>query len=348
MSLPPSADVFRSIELKVSQLLSGQLVCPHALGERRSVGEHLTLSEAKDAAARDATDVALRDALWRCVGRDARSDLPNLAQRSQLLALYFVIPYLRKSAGRVSRRLCVDVAEVRSAIVLGALYGLAPATEGDDVRDEVVRSANAAGWAVERADPAERTTDPHSLVDRASRFDDGYSPIRNESDIQVVDETDPWALPCTASGFCASSSPPVRSRYPRVSPTNSTDRRRKPSEPKGKATVAVAGRANAPAQGGRSPRGRRDSWGWLTGCWAPSSSCASQAWRRSTMTGCGVRADRMAWGRSGRLGALNVGPEPTRWPSAVPQKRTGGRPVLETEIRNESFPAVLGISGISR
>ncbi|MBX7554981.1 hypothetical protein K1Y78_45475 [Streptomyces sp. tea 10] len=76
-------------------------------------------------------------------------------------------------------------------MVFGALYGLALAVEGDDVRDEVVRSAHAAGWAVERADPAERTTDPHSLVDRASRFDDGYSPIRNESDIRVVDEMDP-------------------------------------------------------------------------------------------------------------------------------------------------------------
>ncbi|AEY90295.1 hypothetical protein SHJG_5027 [Streptomyces hygroscopicus subsp. jinggangensis 5008] len=76
-------------------------------------------------------------------------------------------------------------------MVFGALYGLALVTEGDDVRDEVVRSANAAGWAVERADPAERTTDPHSLVDRASRCDDGYSPIRNESDIEVVDEMDP-------------------------------------------------------------------------------------------------------------------------------------------------------------
>ncbi|MGW2049994.1 hypothetical protein ACWCPF_33165 [Streptomyces sp. NPDC001858] len=191
MSLLPSADVFRSVELKVSQLLSGQLVCPHGPGERCSVGEHLTLSEAKEAAARDAADIALRDALWRHVGREARSDVPNLAQRSQLLALYFVTPYLRKSAARVSRRLCVDVAEVRSAMVFGALYGLALAAEGDDVRDEVVRAANAASWAVERADPAERTTDPHRLVDRASRCDDDYSPIRNESDIQAVDETDP-------------------------------------------------------------------------------------------------------------------------------------------------------------
>jgi hypothetical protein len=155
------------------------------------VGEHLTLSEAKEAAARDAADVAMRDAVWRYVGRDARSDVPNLARRSQLLALYFVIPYLRKSAARVSRRLCVDVAEVRSAMVVGALYGLALAVEADDVRDEVVRAANAAGWAVERADPAERTTDPHSLVDRGSRLDDGYSPIRKESDTQVVDEVDP-------------------------------------------------------------------------------------------------------------------------------------------------------------
>ncbi|WP_244375746.1 hypothetical protein [Streptomyces ficellus] len=188
MSLLPSADVFRSIELKVPQLLRGQLVCPHASGERCSVGEHLTLSEAKQAAARDAADVVVRDALWRCVGRDARSDVPNLAQRGQLLALYFVIPYLRKSAARVSRRLCVDVAEVRSAVLVGALYGLALAGEADDVRDEVVRAANAAGWAVERADPAERTTDPQSLVDRAGLLDDGYSPIRKESDIQAVGE----------------------------------------------------------------------------------------------------------------------------------------------------------------
>lgn len=41
-------------------------------------------------------------------------------------------------------------------MVFGALHGLALALEGDDVRDEVVRSANAAGWAVDRADPAER------------------------------------------------------------------------------------------------------------------------------------------------------------------------------------------------
>ncbi|MFK0173268.1 hypothetical protein ACIQU5_31240 [Streptomyces sp. NPDC090306] len=191
VSLLPSADVFRSIELQASQLLRGQLVCPHAPGERCSAAEHLTLSEAKDAAARDAADTDLRDALWRCVGRDARSDLPNLAQRSQLLALYFIVPYLRKSAGRVSRTLCVDVSEVRSAMVFGALHGLALATERDDVRGDVVRSANAAGWAVERADPVERTTDPHSLVDRTSRFDDGYSPLRNESGIQMVGKTDP-------------------------------------------------------------------------------------------------------------------------------------------------------------
>ncbi|MDX2681008.1 hypothetical protein [Streptomyces soliscabiei] len=188
MSLLPSADVFRSIELKVPQLLGGQLVCPHVPGERCSVGEHLTLSEAKEAAARDAADAAVRDALWRCVGRDARSDVPNLAQRGQLLALYFLIPYLRKSAARVSRRLCVDVAEVRSAMLVGALYGLALAAEADDIRDEAIRAANAVGWAVERSDPAERTTDPHSLVDRASLLDDDYSPIRNESDIRAVGE----------------------------------------------------------------------------------------------------------------------------------------------------------------
>ncbi|QGV82709.1 hypothetical protein EIZ62_16970 [Streptomyces ficellus] len=73
-------------------------------------------------------------------------------------------------------------------MLVGALYGLALAGEADDVRDEVVRAANAAGWAVERADPAERTTDPQSLVDRAGLLDDGYSPIRKESDIQAVGE----------------------------------------------------------------------------------------------------------------------------------------------------------------
>ncbi|MDN3297460.1 hypothetical protein QWM81_26165 [Streptomyces ficellus] len=114
------------------------------------------------------------------MGRDAHSDVPPLARRNQLLALYFVIPYLRKPAGKVARRLCVDVADLRSAMVFGALYGLALATEGDDVRDQVVRAANAAGWAVERGNPAERATDPHSLVDRAGRRDDDYLGILNE------------------------------------------------------------------------------------------------------------------------------------------------------------------------
>ncbi|MFE0414220.1 hypothetical protein [Streptomyces tendae] len=190
MPLLPSADVFRSIELKVPQLLGGQLVCPHVPGARCSVGEHLTLTEAKEAASRDAADAAVRDALWRRVGRDARSDVPSLARRGQLLALYFIVPYLRKSAARVSRRLCVDVAEVRSAMLVGALYGLALAAEADDVRDGVIRAANAAGWAVERSDPAERATDPHHLVDRASLLDGDYSPIRNESDVQAVGEVD--------------------------------------------------------------------------------------------------------------------------------------------------------------
>ncbi|MGA5559858.1 hypothetical protein ACPCUV_01510 [Streptomyces platensis] len=190
MSLLPSADVFRSVELQVSQLHRGQLICPHVPGESCSAREHLTLSEAKEAAARDAADSALRDALWRCVGRDAHSDVPHLARRGQLLALYFVVPYLRKSAAKVATRLCVDVADVRSAMVFGALCGLALATEGDDVRNEVVRAAHAAGWAVARANTAERTTDPHTLVDREGRQGDDYSPIRNASDVHVVSEVD--------------------------------------------------------------------------------------------------------------------------------------------------------------
>ncbi|MFP3989419.1 hypothetical protein U9R90_18380 [Streptomyces sp. E11-3] len=190
MSLLPSADIFKSIELQVSQLLRGQLVCPHAPGQRCSASEHLTLSEAKAAAARDAVDVALRDALWRGVGRDAHSDVPNLARRSQLLALYFITPYLRKSAARVSATFCVDVADVRSAMVFGALHGLAMVTHGNDVRGEVVRAANAAGWAVPRADPAERTTDPYSLAAYGGGRDDGYSPTRGESGVEVIGSMD--------------------------------------------------------------------------------------------------------------------------------------------------------------
>ncbi|MFJ9408806.1 hypothetical protein [Streptomyces sp. NPDC101393] len=113
-----------------------------------------------------------------------------MARQSQLLALYFVVPYLRKSAAKVSRSLCVDVADVRSAMVFGALCGLALVADHDDVRNEVVRAANAAGWAVDRADTAERTTDPHILVDREGRYGEDYSPIRKESDVQVVTEVD--------------------------------------------------------------------------------------------------------------------------------------------------------------
>ncbi|GAA1910724.1 hypothetical protein [Streptantibioticus ferralitis] len=189
MSLVLSADVFKSIELQVSQLFRRQLICPHRPGQWCSVSEHLTLSEAKEVAAREAADGVLHAALWWRVGRDAHSDAPNLARRTQLLAVDFVGPYLRKSAAKVSRTLCVDVADVRSAMVFGALYGLALTDDGDDVRNKIMRTAHDAGWAVERANPVERTTDPHSLVDRRGGCDD-YTPVRDESDVHAVDEVD--------------------------------------------------------------------------------------------------------------------------------------------------------------
>jgi hypothetical protein len=108
-----------------------------------------------------------------------------------LLALHFVknLPAEvgRESVEEALRRRCGGELGHGAGCVVRA----GSARRRYDVRDEVVRAANATGWAVERADPAERTTDPHSFVDRASRLDDGYSPIRKESDIQVVDEADP-------------------------------------------------------------------------------------------------------------------------------------------------------------
>ncbi|MFE7612106.1 hypothetical protein [Streptomyces celluloflavus] len=191
MSLLRSTDVFKAIELQVSQFFCGQLICPHLPGERCLMSEHLTLSEAREAAARHAADAALRDAVWRCVGRYAHSDAPDMAHRGQLLALWFVIPYLRKSAAKVSRTLYTDVADVRSAMIYGALLELAVAGDGGDVRERVMRAANDAGWEVERANPAERTTDPNSLVDRASWHDGDREFVSDEPDIHIVGDVDP-------------------------------------------------------------------------------------------------------------------------------------------------------------
>ncbi|MFD7897391.1 hypothetical protein [Streptomyces sp. NPDC059743] len=191
MSLLRSADVFKAIESQVSQLFYRQLICPHEPGEKCSTSEHLTLSEAKEAAARHASDAALRDAVWRCVGRYAHSDNPDMAHRGQLLALWFAIPYLRKSVARVSNAFYVDVADVRSAMIYGALCELAVVDAGGDVREEVMRAANSAGWEAARMNTAERTTDPRSLVDRRHRHDDDHEFARDESDVHVVGEVDP-------------------------------------------------------------------------------------------------------------------------------------------------------------
>ncbi|MEU5050472.1 hypothetical protein [Streptomyces sp. NPDC021096] len=190
MSLLRSADVFRAIESQVSQLFYGQLICPHASGERCATSEHLTLSEAKEAAARHAADTVLRDAVWRCVGRYAHSDSPDMAHRGQLIALWFVIPYLRNSAAKVSRTLFADVADVRSAMIYGALCELAVVDDGDDVRNKIMRAANAAGWGVERASPAEHATDPHTLTDHTCRQGDDREFTRDESGIHMVGEVD--------------------------------------------------------------------------------------------------------------------------------------------------------------
>ncbi|MEX2982263.1 hypothetical protein [Streptomyces sp. C36] len=191
MSLLCSVDVFKAIDSQVSRLFRGQLICPHARGEICSASEHLTLSEAKEAAARHADDTALRDAVWRCVERYAHSDSPDMAHRGQLLALWFVIPYLRKSAAKVSRTLYADVADVRSAMIYGALCELAVVQDGDDVRERVMRAANAAGWKVERVSLLEHTTDPHTLGDHRWQQDEGHSFARDESGVQAVGKVDP-------------------------------------------------------------------------------------------------------------------------------------------------------------
>lgn len=138
MSVLCSADVFKAIEVQIPNFLNGQLICPHAPAEKCSVSEHLTLSEAREAAARHAADAALREAVWKCVGRYAHSDTPDKAQRGQLLALWFIIPYLRKMASKVSRTLYVDLADVRSAMIDGALHELALVDDREDIRERVM------------------------------------------------------------------------------------------------------------------------------------------------------------------------------------------------------------------
>ncbi len=54
-----------------------------------------------------------------------------------------------------------------------------------------MRGANAAGWAVERANPAERTTDPHSLAGRPYRHEEDCEFALDESGIRLVGDATP-------------------------------------------------------------------------------------------------------------------------------------------------------------
>lgn len=101
------------------------------------------------------------------------------------------VPGVAVSARKASATLHVDVADVKASMIFGALYGLAESSGSPDIRDirtKVVRAANAAWWAVPRADPLERTMDPQTLIDFVCRPGEDYSPHREAWEIEAVDD----------------------------------------------------------------------------------------------------------------------------------------------------------------
>lgn len=92
------------------------------------------------------------------------------------------------STRKASATLYVDVADVKASMIFGASYGLAESSGSPDIRTKVVRAANAAEWAVPRADPLERTMDPQTLIDFVCRPGEDYSPHREAWEIEAVDD----------------------------------------------------------------------------------------------------------------------------------------------------------------
>ncbi|MEU6173987.1 hypothetical protein ABZ832_18950 [Streptantibioticus parmotrematis] len=159
-----------AIDTWVERLYSDERLCLHSSASPCDPDEHLRLDEVRSAGSYQATDEGLRQEIWSQVARLVRSERKGESARWSVIAVWLLLPMVRSGSRVIARTRGAELADVRSAMVTGALTGLAAPDLMDqaDIRSALVAQAFAHARRAARRPAEEMPTGSVELWSPAS------------------------------------------------------------------------------------------------------------------------------------------------------------------------------------
>ncbi|MCE4942331.1 hypothetical protein LVX13_04180 [Streptomyces albulus] len=166
MTAPRSTDLMRSVDAWVARTYADERLCLHRASDACDPAEHLDLAAARTVVLHSAADEALRRAVWTRLVQLAQAEGLTGTSRWPLITVWMLLPQLGRGSRTIARSLRAELADVRSAMVMGLLAGLGTIDPDrqPDVRTVLIRHAFAAGWRVGRRPAAELPTEGMRLA----------------------------------------------------------------------------------------------------------------------------------------------------------------------------------------
>ncbi|WP_156179009.1 hypothetical protein [Saccharothrix sp. ST-888] len=186
MSILATPRVFDAIELQIEILLPAPEL--HIQASEYVGAQVLSLAQARQTIFDRTADEALREAIWRqLVSLTQAREAGECEPPWQLIAVWLVIPGLRRTAGRLGRRSPADRDDIQAEMLLAFMEAM---REVDPHRPELgsflCRTACSRGWRVERSTARELPVEDVDLAARSSpeaARSDGLpqAPVRREA-----------------------------------------------------------------------------------------------------------------------------------------------------------------------
>ena len=159
MSVLPFANVFACLAHWVETCCSDERLCLHLGGCAEAPADScLPLDAVRAVMQEEAPRCAVRPDLWHAIGgRLEREAEHGQEQRWTLITLWLLTPRLKGAARTIAGRAGAEPNDVCSALLAGAVEGIATAqeTDPDQIEQHLMDSAFAAGWKTGRRAPNE-------------------------------------------------------------------------------------------------------------------------------------------------------------------------------------------------
>jgi hypothetical protein len=159
MSILPFTNVFTCLAHWVETCCSEECLCLHRGScADASTGSCLPLSALRAVMQQEAPGCAVRTELWQALARRLEYETEHGQEgRWALIALWLLTPRLKGAARTIAGRTGAELSDVCSAVLAGAIQGMAavPAVDPDHIEQHLMDSACAGGWKTGRRAPNE-------------------------------------------------------------------------------------------------------------------------------------------------------------------------------------------------